>query len=525
MDLITRAIERQLHICGNRKLEEQTWKLFEESGQGKQVFVFGMGGALDYFLRNCCNHMNIAGVLDNDKQKQGQKLGWYCAEAWQTEYEDIVIESPDVLRNFSPQDVLVLITSTNHYQAMIEQLEGMNMVNIFVLLLMEVNARKTIAWEEDFSKIKHDFIDWCCQQEIVKNKIVMSYGEYGGHAKYITRQLLKTRKKLDIVWLVYDENMEAPKGIRLVPMKNWKRYTYEMETAHIWLFDITVLDFIVKREGQVYIQAKHWSSITLKKFYLDDKSSCVSPQIASWIEHNGEMMDYLLSGSRFDEESCRTGFAFKGTPIRVGSARSDVLFEEGIKEKVCNHFRIPMDANIVLYVPTYRKKDVKENCSMQVSLDIKTLQETLSMKFGGEWYILVRLHPWTNFENCNLTESERVKNAGDYQDSMELVAAADVMITDYSSIMFEAAFIKRPVFLYAPDRKDYIEGERGLLLDFNSLPFLIADSNEELRRCIQNFDEQVYEEKLDEFMNRYEVREDGHASERAAQFILSLIGE
>lgn len=525
MDLISRAVEKQWHICGNKSLEEQTWELFEECSQGKQIFVLGTGGATEYFFRNHNKHMNIAGVLDNDKQKQGQKLGWHCAEAWQTEYENIVIESPDVLRNFSSQDVIVLITSTNYYQAMIKQLEGMNIVNVFVLLMMEVNARRVSAWEEDFSEIKQDFIDWCCQQEIVKNKIVMSYGEYGGHAKYITRQLLKSGIKLDIVWLVYDENMDVPSGVRLVPMKNWKRYTYEMETAKIWLFDITVLDFIIKREGQVYIQAKHWSSITLKKFYLDDKSSCVSPQIASWIEHNGEMMDYLLSGSKFDEDSCRSGFAFKGTPVRVGSARSDVLFEEGIKEKVCNHFKIPMDANIILYAPTYRKKDVKENHSMQISLNMRTLLDTVSLKFGGEWYILVRLHPWMSFEKCNLIENERIMNAGDYQDSMELVAAAAVMITDYSSIMFESAFIKRPVFLYAPDRKEYIDGERGLLLDYNSLPFPIAETNEELCQCIKNFNRGEYEAKLIAFMDKHEVREDGHASERAAQFISSLIGE
>ena len=59
MDLITRAIEKKLHICGDERLQRQTWELFQEQSKDKKIFIFGGGSGLDYFFRNCCNHINI----------------------------------------------------------------------------------------------------------------------------------------------------------------------------------------------------------------------------------------------------------------------------------------------------------------------------------------------------------------------------------------------------------------------------------------------------------------------------------
>ena len=74
---------------------------------------------------------------------------------------------------------------------------------------------------------------------------------------------------MDFVWIVSDLNAELPSGIRKVLRSNWKKMIYEMETAHIWISDNSMPDYAVKRVGQVYIQTKHWASISLKKFYLD----------------------------------------------------------------------------------------------------------------------------------------------------------------------------------------------------------------------------------------------------------------
>lgn len=525
MDLIIKAMNEKLHICQNKNLMEQTWEMFHKQSKGKKIFLFGTGRCINYFFCYCCNHMEIEGVIDNNKEKHNHELGWYSPETFQTEYQNLLIQSPDILNNYDNQDIIILITSINYYFPIAEQLEQMGYPNYFVLLMMEANHRKDYPDEikKDFFDIREDYINWCCQQKIERNKIIMRIGEYGSHAKCITNQLLKSREDLDIVWLVHNMDIESRVGIRFVPERNWKQYIYEMETGGIWLFDVNPLEFIRKREGQIYIQCKHWSSITLKTFTLDDASTCSSANIIERFKKDGEKMDYLLSGSEFDEKSCRSGLGFHGKAIRVGSARSDILFDSSIKEKVFEHFHLKSDTHVLLYSPTYRDKEFKVNHNMTITLDMKSLLDTLEKKWEGEWVLLIRLHPWLDFKECGLTETKKIINAGNYPESEELVAASDVMVTDYSSIMFEEAFLKRPVFLYAPDRKEYIDGERGLLLEYDELPFPIAESNEALRKCILQFDEDEYKGKVTTFLNKHGVCEDGHASERAAKFIIDLL--
>lgn len=525
MDLITRAVNENLHICQNTDLVEQTWEMFYKQSREKKVFVFGTGGGLAYFFRYCCDRMKIEGILDNNKEKQNHELGWYSPEVFQTEYENMLIQSLDELKRYNSQDVTILITSVEYYISMAKQLEQMGYSNYFVLLMMENNRRKNLPDEikKNFAEIREEYIGWCCQQKLEKKKIVMRIGEYGGHAKCITNWLLKSGEDIDIVWLVHNIDIKYPDGVRIVPERNWKRYIYEMETSGIWLFDVNPLEFIQKREGQIYIQCKHWSSITLKKFTLDDASTCTSARIIERFQKDGERMDYLLSGSEFDEESCRSGLGFQGKAIRVGSPRSDILFDSSVKGKVFDSFHLKPDTHVLLYSPTYRDKEFKANHNMKITLDMEGLLRTLEEKWEGNWVLFIRLHPWLDFEECGLMETEKIINAGNYPESEELVAAADVMITDYSSIMFEEAFLKRPVFLYAPDRDEYIDGERGLLLEYDQLPFSIAESNEDLRQCILGFDNEDYGKKVTEFLDKHGVHEDGHASERAAEFIIELL--
>ena len=81
----------------------------------------------------------------------------------------------------------------------------------------------------------------------------------------------------------------------------------------------------------------------------------------------------------------------------------------------------------------------------------------------------------------------------------------------------------KPVFLYAPDKDEYQKNDRGLLLNYDSLPFSISTTNEELSEQILNFDEVEYKKNVQAFLDKYDVHEDGHASERAANFIMELL--
>lgn len=525
MDIIQNALEKKYHISSNDKLKQQAWGQFNKAAYGKKVFLFGLGAAGSYFILNYHNDVQLDGIIDNDTNKQGIHVGELVAEAVDTAYEDIIIADISVLNRYKPEEVVVLISSTMYYSSIIEQLEQVGIKDYYVLLMLEANKRKekSISYVQDINVIKSAYIEECCNREIDKKKIVISIGYYGGHGKYISEQLIKRDNTLDIVWVVKDLSLQCPQGVRLVYDANWKKYIYEMATAHMWVYDIALPAYIKKRPGQIYIQTKHWSSVTLKKFFLDDVSTTNTKEEIERIQYNGTIMDYIFSGSRFDEETCKSGFAFKGKFIRVGSARSDALFCPENKTKVYKHYKLKEYVRCVLYAPTFRiiKEDRTKIFSLE--LDFQRVKKALEKRFGGEWVILLRLHPSIAKESKKIAKDSYVVDVSDYDDSQELLAASDITISDYSSIMFEHAFINRPVFLFAPDRKEYVNKERDLLIDYNKLPFPVAETNEMLEKKILNFNEEEYIGTLKLFMNQYEINEDGHASERAAEFIINSI--
>lgn len=523
MDIISKAMKKCLYKYEN--IEDQTWERLSNDSKEKKVFLFGTGGGMEYFLRNYYAKINVFGVVDNNKNIQNHKLGLCCAEAWHTKYEDMIIQSPNMLKDYDVQDITVLITSTNYYSSIAKQLESMNINHYYGLLMLEINKRKQQEEfaEEDFNKICNEYIEWCCRQKIIDNKIVMLIGVYGEHAREITKALLNMKSGLDIVWVMNNLSEMQPKGVRKIYQKNWKSYIYEMETAKVWVYDDLVPKIIRKRGNQYYIQVKHWSSVTLKKFYLDDKANYRSEEILETIKSDGERMDFLFSGSKFDEDSCKSGFMFKGKAVRIGSARSDILFDKSIRKKVLFNLGLNESVKICLYVPTYRLEECEKFSSMSIILDMNSLLKKLEDKWNGEWFLLVRLHPSLKMDEKQLPHNSHIINAGTYFNSEELVAVSDVLITDYSSIMFEQAYRKKPVFLYAPDRQEYIDVERGLLIDYDQLPFPIAESDKKLQQCIRIFRQETYEKKVTDFLDSYGVYEDGHASERAAKFIISLL--
>lgn len=527
MDIIDRAITKKLHIIDNAGLCSQTWEQFWKSSENKKIFLFGLGEAGAFFISNYHASVKPEGVIDNDKSKHNFCVGDFIAEAVDTSYEDLPVSDITVLDSYTKEETVVLIASTNYYIQIMEQLKSYGIEKCYSLLMMEVNKRKKCGntGGMPLQQIKTDYVDECCKQQVNRKKIVVHIGNYGGHGKYITEQLLRQRLNLDIVWIVNDLSKERPEGIRVIYEKNWKKYIYEMETAYIWIYDIIVPAYIRKRSEQLYIQVKHWSSITLKKFYLEDLSTTCTEEEISLVKYNGENMDYIFSGSRFDEETCRKGFMFGGTFIRIGSPRSDVLFHSKGKITVYERYHINREIKCALYAPTFRYVKTEKKKFFHIKLNFCMLKAALEQRFGGEWVILLRLHPSLAKLGRQVQKESYVIDTCDYNDSQELIAASDVTISDYSSIIFEPAFVYKPVFLFAPDLKDYVNKERELLINYDTLPFPIAESNDEIVMNIKQFDQLAYQRQVERFFEHYEVHEDGHASERAAKFIMDLLNE
>ena len=527
MDAIDRAIAKGWHLSNNRKLNGQTWQEFEEALDGKNLILFGVGNGADFYFYKYQKSADVKSIIDNEKELWGIQAEDIISEKIWKNSQELKIEGISVLEQYNLENLVVLISSLKYYEQIADQLEKKGINHYFAVLPMEANDRKGMIGYENKDRMTY-YVEEGCKKQIDRKKIVfLTMCDYAGHGKEIVKQLLKIRDDLDIVWIVKNLHTEVPKGVRLVSERNKKQYICELESAGIWICDTVMPSFLVKRSGQIYIQIKHWSSVTLKTFGFDLARFREDLAMIKLCEYNSRIMDYIITGSEFDTKTCRKGFEFKGEIFQAGSCRSDILFyPEKYRIQIYEYYHLDRTKKLLLYAPTFRSKTGGKYIpqASHIDLDFNKVKEALERKFGGSWLILLRLHPVVASESRKLDKPEYVVDVSDYYDSEELVAASDIMITDYSSIMFEPAFVKKPVFLLAVDRKEYIDGERGLLIDYEDLPFSIAESNDELIQNMERFEQKEYEEKVQQFLDEYGVHEDGHAGERAAVFVSQMIG-
>lgn len=181
----------------------------------------------------------------------------------------------------------------------------------------------------------------------------------------------------------------------------------------------------------------------------------------------------------------------------------------------------------MLYAPTFRggsQNKKREVFAEEFTIDFNLLRQSLHQKFGGEWYIFVRLHPQLalRMQKAKFSKSEYVIDISYKDDLYEYLAAVDVAVTDYSSVAFDAAYMKIPVFLYVDDYKEYVEDRGDLLWRYEEIPFPIATNNKELTEKIIEFNYDNYMKKLQDTFENIGLLEDGNATERVLDIIKTI---
>jgi CDP-glycerol glycerophosphotransferase len=101
-----------------------------------------------------------------------------------------------------------------------------------------------------------------------------------------------------------------------------------------------------------------------------------------------------------------------------------------------------------------------------------------------------------------------------YQDMQELLVLSNILITDYSSSMFDYAYLKKLCILYVSDLEQYKSSERSLYFDIEKLPFLISKDNDSLENQIMSFDENIYANRIENFIKQIGSYENGDACEQ-----------
>lgn len=357
----------------------------------------------------------------------------------------------------------------------------------------------------------------CRLLPVQNNKVVFSSfaGKgFGDNPKAIALALLESGENLDLVWLTRQENPELPEGIRACRFGT-PRAVKELSTARVWV-DNSRGGAHFKKRGQFYLQT--WHGFALKQIERACEAQ-LDEDYVNQCKRDSSFIDLIVSNSAFMTGVYRRDFWYDGEVAEFGSPRNDIFFRENgdLQTRVRRFFGLPEDRKIALYAPTFRADHGVE----AYALDAELVRESCAKRFGGEWTVMVRLHPNVTEKSAGLYpyDGDRILDGTNYPDMQELLAGVDLLLTDYSSSMFDYALSGKPCIQFALDIEAY-KKDRNFYFPIDDLPFHLARSNEALGRLITEFDQAAYETAWEKFKTDNGFREDGRASVRCAQWIL-----
>jgi len=211
-----------------------------------------------------------------------------------------------------------------------------------------------------------------------------------------------------------------------------------------------------------------------------------------------------------------------GAVKAMGVPRTDIYFNEefvkNARENILKVFPEIGRRKIILYAPTFRGNTIRGS-HMELNLDIKTLKKDLS----DDYVLLLKFHPLT--AKKGIPESKRLSfgtfafNGSDCITAEEALCAADILITDYSSIMFEYLLLERPIISYIYDIDKYIK-DRGFYFPYDEMvPGPYVFNQEELVEKIQTVSQWFDIEKTRKYRQEYMSACDGHSTERIYNYV------
>jgi CDP-glycerol glycerophosphotransferase len=274
-----------------------------------------------------------------------------------------------------------------------------------------------------------------------------------------------------------------------------------------------------KRKGATYLQT--WHGTPLKRIHNDvlwappGRLRRLSEDIAQW--------DLLLSPNRVSTPRLRQAFDYEGELLESGYPRNDILSRaegETVRGRVREELGIAEGSTVVLYAPTWRDDAVFEEGGKDFALALDV--EAFERRFGADHVLLPRLH-FMLAGRLAAMDRPSVRDVTAYPDVADLYLAADVLVTDYSSTMFDFAITGRPQLFFTYDLEDYRDRLRGFYFDFAPIaPGPLLATNGELFDALADLRGIAarYGERYATFRETFCELEDGHATERVVERLL-----
>ena len=292
-------------------------------------------------------------------------------------------------------------------------------------------------------------------------------------------------------------------GVELVT-RNSPRYKELLARAHYLFTDNSFPTYFMKRDEQVYVNT--WHGTPLKHLGHSDLENAIASMAN--VQKNMLAADYVLFPNEltkrvfWDDYQLRTLFSHEY--LMCDYPRNDALLDSGSAKRVRERYDLS-DKNVIAYLPTWRGARRSADVEGQ-KRQIQHMLEEIDARLSENDLLYVNLH-FLVTGGMDFSSFRHVRPFPDELETYDFLACCDTLVTDYSSVFFDFAATGRKIVLFAYDKQDYLEN-KGTYLDYDALPFPMAETPEELVPLVQTREHAPY----DEFRETYCAHATGHAS-------------
>lgn len=345
---------------------------------------------------------------------------------------------------------------------------------------------------------------------------------YADGPRYIYEELVRSRPEIKKVW-AYSGKLPTPDpNTRVVKRLSPSYYYYYLARARFWVNNQSFPHYIRRRRDGVFVQT--WHGTPLKRMGHDLPE--VHGRDAGYLARataGAAQWTVLVSPNAFATEAIRSAYRYTGDAIEVGYPRNDLLHRidrDELAARIRARLGIRAEQRVVLYAPTFRDDQLRPGrYDFELPFDLERMHREL----GDETVLLLRLHALVKGRiGIPSPLRDHVRDVSRYSEVQELLLIADVLVTDYSSLFFDYASLRRPMVFYAYDLDTYRDKLRGFYLDYEKVvPGPIVETEDELIHALANLSDVEIDPQdvRDEFLARYCPRDDGHAAERVVESV------
>ena len=355
---------------------------------------------------------------------------------------------------------------------------------------------------------------------------------YACSPKAIYEYMIKNKKYKDykFVWAFKNpEKYDLGKQTKIVKT-NSKEYFKYLSSSKYWIVNSLVDVAIKKKKNQIYLQCWHGTPLKKLRYDIEVKGSVLNTinEIRKRNDLDAVKFDYFISPSKFCTEKFTSAFNLKklgkeNIIIEKGYPRNDYLFnykKEDV-EKIKKTLKLPKNKKIILYAPTFRDNQHTSGLGYTYNLGIDF--DKLKKELKKDYIILFRTHYFISNSFDFSKYKDFIYDVSDYDDINELYIISDILLTDYSSVFFDFANLKRPMLFYMYDLDDYKNNLRDFYFDLDILPGPIVKQEDNLIKEIKNIDnyDKIYKDKYKKFNQKFNYLDDGNASKRVVEVVFN----